>query len=158
MPPLTEAWEHRRLGGLVKSAFFCSRSPQNTLIASRRVHLANQMKVSHKIAARLIILVIVSANSPSNLVAAEAQSQWHLTNSLATPAPALNSATSSVWQDAVGGGFLPSTQDFALEAGVAPGLASFGSPQAHDLALLSLSYGHMLGRVKGEGHWYGGNF
>jgi lipid A 3-O-deacylase len=41
---------------------------------------------------------------------------------------------------------------------VAPGMAVFGSPQAHDLALLSLSYGHMLGHVKGEGHWYRGNF
>ena len=30
--------------------------------------------------------------------------------------------------------------------------------QAHDLALLSLAYGHMLGGVQGEGHWYRGNF
>ncbi len=104
------------------------------------------MKASYKIAALMVILVITSGSS---LAAAEAQSQSVWTNSMATP---------SVWQDAVGGGFLPSAQDLAVEAGVAPGLAFFGSPRAHDLALLSLSYGHMLGRVKGEGHWYRGNF
>jgi hypothetical protein len=37
-------------------------------------------------------------------------------------------------------------------------MAAFGSRQAHDLALTSVSYGHMLGPVRGEGHWYRGNF
>jgi hypothetical protein len=34
----------------------------------------------------------------------------------------------------------------------------FGSKQAHDLAQFSLSYGHMLSPVLGEGRWYRGNF
>jgi lipid A 3-O-deacylase len=38
------------------------------------------------------------------------------------------------------------------------GVATFGGRQAHDFALMSLSYGHMLGPVRGEGHWYRGNF
>src|SRR5690349_8382497 len=29
--------------------------------------------------------------------------------------------------------------------------------QGHDLALVNLSYGHMLGLVAVEGHWYHGN-
>lgn len=37
------------------------------------------------------------------------------------------------------------------------GFAAFGSTQAHDLAQVNLSYGHMLGRVLGKGHWYCGN-
>src|SRR5262249_9422212 len=37
------------------------------------------------------------------------------------------------------------------------GLAIFGSRQAHDLAMVSLTYGHMLSDVWGEGHWYRGN-
>ena len=32
-----------------------------------------------------------------------------------------------------------------------------GSRQKHDLAQVSLSYGHMLGHARGEGHWYHGN-
>lgn len=64
---------------------------------------------------------------------------------------------STIWQSRIGEGFLPTAQDFGVEAGIAPGIATFGSTQAHDMALLSLVYGHMLGRVKGEGHWYRGN-
>jgi hypothetical protein len=63
----------------------------------------------------------------------------------------------TIWQSGVGEGFLSTAQTFSVEAGVAPGMATFGSREAHDLALLSLSYGHMLGRVKGEAHWYRGN-
>jgi hypothetical protein len=37
-------------------------------------------------------------------------------------------------------------------------LAVFGSRQQHDLALMSLSYGHILSQVKGQGHWYRGNW
>jgi hypothetical protein len=36
-------------------------------------------------------------------------------------------------------------------------MAAFGSTQAHDLALISLSYGHMWGPVLGKDHWYRGN-
>jgi len=64
----------------------------------------------------------------------------------------------SIWQDGVGQGFRSTTHTFSVEAGVGLGMASFGSRQAHDLALTSLSYGHMLGPVLGEGHWYRGNF
>jgi hypothetical protein len=36
-------------------------------------------------------------------------------------------------------------------------MAKLGSTQAHDLALISATYGHMLGPVRGEGRWYCGN-
>jgi len=36
--------------------------------------------------------------------------------------------------------------------------AAFGSRQAHDFALTSVSYGYMLGEVVGQGHWYRGNW
>ena len=67
-------------------------------------------------------------------------------------------ATATIWQDGVGQGFRSTTHTFSLEAGVGVGMAAFGSTQAHDLALLSLAFGHMLGPVLGEGHWYRGNF
>jgi hypothetical protein len=47
-------------------------------------------------------------------------------------------------------------QNFTVEAGAAHGVIMFGSRQEHDLGLLSVSYGHMLGRVIGGDHWYRG--
>jgi len=70
----------------------------------------------------------------------------------------LSPAKSAIWQDGVGNGFLPSAQNLTFEAGVAPGISTFGSREAHDLALLSASYGHMLGHFVGGDHWYHGNF
>ncbi|HWV99684.1 MAG TPA: acyloxyacyl hydrolase [Candidatus Acidoferrum sp.] len=64
----------------------------------------------------------------------------------------------TIWQDGVGQGFRSSVHTISVEAGAAVGFAAFGSRQAHDLALVSLSYGHMLGEVVGEDHWFRGNF
>ena len=63
----------------------------------------------------------------------------------------------SIWEHGVGEGFRSSTQSIGLSAGGTYGIATFGSREAHDLALVSLSYGHMLGRIRGEDHWYRGN-
>jgi hypothetical protein len=71
--------------------------------------------------------------------------------------PQLVEPRSTIWQNGVGEGFLPSAQTFSLEAGVALGMAAFGGEQAHNFALMSLTYGHMLTGVVGEGHWYRGN-
>ncbi len=58
----------------------------------------------------------------------------------------------------MGEGFRPTAHSLSLEAGASAGFAGFGSRVAHNLALVSLSYGHMLGRVMGAGHWYRGNW
>jgi lipid A 3-O-deacylase len=65
---------------------------------------------------------------------------------------------SDLWQGEVGEGFRSSVQTLSLETGLALGVQAFGGQQVHDLALLSLAYGHMLGRVVGEDHWYRGNW
>ena len=78
------------------------------------------------------------------------------TNSIA--ATDLSKSKSKIWEQGVGSGFLRSAQDFTIETGNAAGMRRFGSHQAHDLALLSASYGHMLGRVVGGDHLYRGNF
>jgi lipid A 3-O-deacylase len=67
------------------------------------------------------------------------------------------SERNSIWENGVGEGFLPTTQSLGLSAGATLGVAAFGSLQAHDLALVSLTYGHMLGPLRGEDHWYHGN-
>ena len=64
----------------------------------------------------------------------------------------------SIWQGEVGEGFRSDVRTFSVEAGVALGVQAFGGRQVHDLALLSLSYGHMLGNVVGGDHWYRGNW
>jgi lipid A 3-O-deacylase len=79
-------------------------------------------------------------------------------NSASGPAVALQRPAATIWQAGVGEGFRSTVQTFSVEAGVGVGMTVFGSSQAHDLALMSLTCGHMWGPVRGEGHWYRGNF
>jgi hypothetical protein len=106
----------------------------------------------------LTLIVIFAVAGARISIAAQAPTQTSSTNSLAKIAAETVEPKSTIWQNGIGEGFLPCVQDFSIEAGIAPGMATFGSRQAHNLALLSLSYGHMLGHVMGEGHWYRGNF
>jgi len=113
------------------------------------------MKTSSKFR---ILSLIVLAPLTSFTAAADLLEQPlpAITNSLATPE--LSPPKSTIWPDGVGNGFLGSAKDVTVEAGAAAGMARLGSHQAHDLALLSASYGHMLGGVVGQEHWYRGNF
>lgn len=87
-------------------------------------------------------------------------------SSAADTAPATNAQSGfelerpapSLWEAGVGEGFRRSTQTLSLEVGASQGFAVFGTIQAHDLELQSLSYGHMLGHTVGEGHFYRGNW
>lgn len=80
------------------------------------------------------------------------------TNSMSGAELHLEQHAGSIWQDGVGQGFLPTAKSFSLESGIGLGLKAFGSSEAHDLGLLSLTYGHMLSQVRGQGHWYRGNW
>ncbi len=71
---------------------------------------------------------------------------------------ALEQPAATIWDTEPGQGFRHGTQTLTLEAGANWGIAAFGSRQAHDLALMSISYGRMLGEVVGKGHWYQGNW
>ena len=73
-------------------------------------------------------------------------------------ASALEPGLKPIWQAGFGEGFRTSVQTLTLEAGAAYGPAMMGSQEKHHLALLSLAYGHMIGPVLGENHWYRGNF
>jgi lipid A 3-O-deacylase len=86
-------------------------------------------------------------------VGAKAQSQLPLTNMVTKsdgPSPA-------IWDGGVGDGFRSTAQSISLSAGATYGIAAFGSRQAHDLALVSVTYGHMLCSTLGNDHWYRGN-
>lgn len=70
----------------------------------------------------------------------------------------LERTTPSLWEKGIGEGFRSSVQSFSVEAGAAKGVAVLGGSQSHDLALLSISYGHMLGHTVGLDHFYRGNW
>ena len=97
----------------------------------------------------LIPLVIgIAVATPSNSNGAELD--------LATIRSA--SPPTGIWQGAAGEGFKSSVQTICFAAGATTGFQAFGGEQDHDLVLASLSYGHMVGRVIGEDHWYRGNW
>ncbi len=81
---------------------------------------------------------------------AQTEPDLRLTNALSEP-------ESSAWENGIGEGFRSDAKSITFALGANYGIAAFGSDEAHDLALASLTYGHMLGRVLGEGHWYRGN-
>ncbi len=70
----------------------------------------------------------------------------------------LDPPSPGIWVDGVGEGYRASTQTISIEAGGAYGPRILGSQDHHYLALLSLSYGHMLGPVLGEDRFWRGNF
>jgi hypothetical protein len=62
-----------------------------------------------------------------------------------------------VWEKGIGEGFRSDAQSITFSAGANYGIRAFGSLEAHHLAIASLTYGHVLSHVLGEGHWYRGN-
>jgi len=84
--------------------------------------------------------------------------RWPPTDLASGQTATFTTQPTGIWQGEVGEGFRPGVQTLSLEVGGAGGLAAFGSRQAHDFALTSVSYGYMVGKVAGEGHWYRGNW
>src|SRR5207237_1378837 len=102
---------------------------------------------------RLIMLCIVM----TPLWKVQAQPMTSFTNAVSKTEPDLEPASETIWEHGVGEGFRSSTQSMGLSAGATYGVAAFGGHGPHDLALLSLTCGHMIGRVRSEAHWYRGN-
>ncbi len=63
-----------------------------------------------------------------------------------------------IFLSGVGQGFRTGTKVVGLSVGVTEGLVILGSTSRHDLALVSVSYGQMIGKVKGIDKWYQGNW
>lgn len=62
-----------------------------------------------------------------------------------------------VWENGVGEGFARSAQSIGLSVGGTYGTSAFGTHELHDLAIVSLTYGHMLTRTLCADHWWTGN-
>ena len=75
----------------------------------------------------------------------------------ATPRTDVKLDAGWIWERGVGEGFRSSTASIGMSAGVLGGMDIFGGMEHHDLALVSLNYGHMLTHTWGDAHWYRGN-
>jgi len=98
-------------------------------------------------------VTLLSASLPK----AEGQQQLPGATVNSQPAFQPTEVSRSVWESALGDGFRSTARSISVSAGANFGIASFGSREAHDLALVNVTYGHMLSGVWGRGHWYQGN-
>jgi lipid A 3-O-deacylase len=89
---------------------------------------------------------------------AQAWSQAAPTDSASFEVLTLKASNTNIWQNDIGGGFKTGIQSISLETGAGYGVKILGSREHHDLALVGISYGYMLGSVEGEGHWFRGNW
>jgi len=103
------------------------------------------------------LFAILSVGATLSLKGAEPVSESVLINS-STIMPPLTPSETSIWETDVGDGFRQGTHTMGISAGAGFGVAVFGGRQEHDLALISVEYGRMIGGVKGENHWYRGNW
>jgi len=94
-----------------------------------------------------LVGVLLNAQAQSEVLSTNGASQLSLTSE----------SGGVIWEKGVGQGFRPDVQSVTLSAGANYGIATFGSQEAHHLAIASVTYDHMLGHVVGEGHWYRGN-
>lgn len=72
--------------------------------------------------------------------------------------PTLEPRAEGIWQDEVGAGFRSGLWHAGFSLGGSVGVQLFGGSEDHDLVLATLNVGRMIGGVRGEGHWYRGNW
>jgi lipid A 3-O-deacylase len=139
---------------LIHNSAFGFRSPHFAVTAarliSRKALIANRFGICS---------VLLCFGLLAEMKAAEA--------TVSNPDPVVNksadesitrSGERSIWQSSVGAGFKAGTQTFDVSLAAGFGVAAFGSVQRHDLAWTSISYGRMVGSVRGENRWYQGNW
>jgi lipid A 3-O-deacylase len=64
----------------------------------------------------------------------------------------------SIWIEQPGSGFATGTRVFNVSAGAVLGIAVLGGLEEHDLALISLSHGWILGPARATNHWHRGQW
>jgi lipid A 3-O-deacylase len=104
-----------------------------------------------------IVLTLVVGSVALTMDSTKAQPGPSLTNAISQTDASLFAERKSIWESGVGEGFRPTTRSIGVSVGANYGIAAFGGQEAHHLAMVSLSYGHMLGHKQAESHWYRGN-
>ena len=120
-----------------------------SLIRSNHSPFRLRCELEEVLPVRCLVMVALVALAMLNT---QAQAQL-----LETNGPSSQGQPASIWEGGIGEGFRPDARSMTFSAGANYGIATFGSHQAHDLALSSFTYGHMLGHTSGVGHWYRGN-
>ena len=116
------------------------------------------MKPNQKLSLAAVAFSLLFGMAARTMLAAEPPLPPPLTNSFSQSIRFPDEPIPGVWLNGVGEGFRSTAESISLEAGDAAGFAILGGHQRHDLALTSISYGHMLGPVRAEDHWYRGNW
>jgi len=123
-------------------------------ISGSELHIAGRGNLAGCTIAGVIVLLALVEDQ----MQAQAQQPPSPTATASLSMVNLETNKATIWESGVGEGFHHGVQSFSVNAGATYGIAAFGSVQAHDLAMVSFTYGHMLSHVLAEDHWYRGNF
>ncbi len=146
--PTRGYWKHRPVH--FANASSCIN---NRIVKS---HLSNE-RISLPANGHIELFLLITLIVIAPLWNSRAQLTLSSTNAGSKHELTLQAVPENIWEEGVGEGFRSTTRDIGLSAGASYGIAAFGSIESHDLGLVSLSYGHMLGHTSGQGHWYRGN-
>jgi lipid A 3-O-deacylase len=83
---------------------------------------------------------------------------WATTTSAQETELTLRPAPATVWEDTVGAGFRENSVNVGLSLGGASGVQVLGGTESHDFFLSSIHVGWVFSKVRGQGHWYRGNW
>jgi opacity protein-like surface antigen len=123
----------------------------NVLSGPRRASVRRTAK--HLFAVTLSVLFLLSAAAAP----AEAESIFNINiaesenRGLTSPQPW------AIFDSEAGLGFRSGTKVLGLSVGAAYGMLMLGGEERHDLALISASYGRIIGNIISKGKWYQGN-
>ena len=98
----------------------------------------------------LMLIGALDGTTAQPIMLSSDAASWH--------GPGFESRAKSIWENGVGEGFRSGVELVGLSMGANYGVAMFGGRESHHLALTSLSYGRVLGPVRGASHWYRGNW
>lgn len=101
------------------------------------------------------LLVLLAMAYPS--IAADSASISDIDRPQCNESSVFFSSQRDIWNAGIGEGFRASTEVIGLSVGATYGMLMLGSNERHHLALLSASYGRMIGNILGKGRWYQGN-
>lgn len=129
---------------------------------NRKVH--NRQRFSELIRPRLFLMIgyltlslqiVLAMVCPS--IADDAASVTNIDPPGCVGSYGLSGSEPEILDSGIGPGFRSGTKVLGLSVGAAYGMLMLGGEERHHLALISASYGRVIGNVIGKGKWYEGN-
>jgi lipid A 3-O-deacylase len=145
-------------GSIFRLLFFNSSSEWvGSFTAARQTGKGRDYEVVHLIAVFCALLSIMALIMPL-CTWAGGSVPFYISNPRLHPANMASTDKTYIWQNGVGEGFRSGVQVIGVSAGATHGVLIFGGEEHHHFTLSSLSYGMMVGDIKGVGTWYRGNW